>query len=119
MNEKAHYEIGVRNNNGLKALFLRRRIGSLWRVEWENELDASEVILNIRADSLCYNFSYSLPGQEQISIGRGECSYLATEVAGGFTGVYFGMYATGNGKPSQSAAYFKYFDYWALPKEST
>ncbi|UQZ35497.1 glycoside hydrolase family 43 protein [Paenibacillus sp. PK3_47] len=111
MNEKSHYEIGVRKHNGLRRLFLRRRIGSLWKVEWEEELEASEVVLNIRADSLCYSFSYALPGQEQIRIGRGECSYLATEVAGGFTGVYFAMYATGNGRPSQSPAHFDYFEY--------
>lgn len=113
MNEKSHYEIGVRKHNGIRALFLRRRIGSLWKVEWVNELKANEVTLNIRADSLQYTFSYSLSGQEATTIGSGECSYLATEVAGGFTGVYFGMYATGNGKPSQSPAHFEYFEYLA------
>lgn len=114
MNEKAHYEIGVRKYAGLRTLFLRRRIGSLWKVEWENVLDANEVILNIGADSLQYNFSYSLSGQEEIRIGSGECSYLATEVAGGFTGVFFGMYSTGNGKRSQTPAHFEYFDYLAV-----
>ncbi|WNS46087.1 glycoside hydrolase family 43 protein [Paenibacillus sp. MMS20-IR301] len=111
MNEKAHYEIGVRRNSGQRTLFLRRRIGSLVKVEWEKALEASEVILNIRADSRNYSFSYSLAGQEEVTIGSGECSYVATEVAGGFTGVFFGMYATGNGRPSQSPAHFEYFDY--------
>ncbi len=116
MNEKAHYEIAVRRNNGLKTLFLRRRIGSLWKVEWEQELDANEVILNIKANDVQYIFGYSLLGEEEVIIGGGECSYLATEVAGGFTGVYFGMYATGNGKPSESPAHFDYFDYLQLPE---
>ncbi|WP_342565571.1 glycoside hydrolase family 43 protein [Paenibacillus sp. FSL R7-0345] len=111
MNERAHYEIGVRKVNGRRTLFLRRRIGSLWKVEGETELEASEVVLSIRADSLQYVFSYSLAGQEAVRLGSGECSYVATEVAGGFTGVYFGMYATGNGKISQSPAHFDYFDY--------
>ncbi|MNE90913.1 hypothetical protein D3C80_1884650 [compost metagenome] len=69
------------------------------------------MILSIRADSLQYVFSYSLAGQEAVRIGSGECSYVATEVAGGFTGVYLGMYATGNGKISRSPAHFDYFDY--------
>jgi alpha-N-arabinofuranosidase len=34
-------------------------------------------------------------------------------VAGGFTGVYFGLYATGNGQPSAAEAHFDWFDYEA------
>lgn len=36
---------------------------------------------------------------------------LASEVAGGFTGVFIAMYATGNGTRSMSPAYFDWFDY--------
>jgi len=35
-------------------------------------------------------------------------------VAGGFTGVYFALYATGNGKASKSPAFFDWFDYHKL-----
>jgi alpha-N-arabinofuranosidase len=44
-------------------------------------------------------------------LGEGETRYLSTEVAGGFTGVYFAMYATGNGAPCRNAADFDWFDY--------
>jgi alpha-N-arabinofuranosidase len=37
--------------------------------------------------------------------------YLSSEVAGGFTGVYAGLYATGNGQPASTPAHFDWFDY--------
>ena len=37
--------------------------------------------------------------------------YLSSEVAGGFTGVYFGLYATGNGRPVSAPAHFDWWDY--------
>lgn len=36
---------------------------------------------------------------------------LSTDVAGGFVGNTIGMYATSNGKPSETCAYFDYFTY--------
>ena len=36
---------------------------------------------------------------------------LSTETVGGFTGVYIGLYATGNGIPSKSNAVYEWFDY--------
>jgi alpha-N-arabinofuranosidase len=41
----------------------------------------------------------------------GATRYLSTEVAGGFTGVYFGMYATSNGFARTGPADFDWFDY--------
>jgi len=37
--------------------------------------------------------------------------YLSTEVAGTFTGMFFALYATGNGQPSSVPADFDWFDY--------
>ena len=44
-------------------------------------------------------------------LGGGETRYLSTEVAGGFTGVYFGLYATGNGARSTTPAFYDWFEY--------
>jgi xylan 1,4-beta-xylosidase len=46
-------------------------------------------------------------------LGEGETRYLSTEVAGGFTGVYLAMYASGNGKPCLGPADFDWFEYAA------
>jgi len=44
-------------------------------------------------------------------LAKAETRYLASEVAGGFTGVYIGLYATGNGAKASQPAYFDWFRY--------
>ena len=66
--------------------------------------------------SLCrvgedYSFFYALEDEPMKLLAKGETRYLAAETAGGFTGVYFGLYATGNGKSCRPSACFDGFDY--------
>jgi alpha-N-arabinofuranosidase len=44
-------------------------------------------------------------------LATAETRYLSTQVAGGYTGVYFGLYATASGEVSGSKAFFDHFDY--------
>jgi xylan 1,4-beta-xylosidase len=50
-------------------------------------------------------------------MAHGDARYLASELAGGFTGVYFGLYASANGAPTMAPADFDWFEYGpqALP----
>lgn len=111
MNERFHYEIAVGIRDGAKKVFVRRKIGSLWKVESENDYAQDSIILSVQADAKNYTFRYQPPGGELVTIGTGECFLLSTEVAGGFTGGFFGLYATGNGRASTSPAYFDWFEY--------
>lgn len=111
MNERFHYEIALGIRDGVKKVFVRRRIGSLWKVESEQAYGQEGIILSVQADAKNYTFSYQLPGGMSFVLGSGECSLLSTEVAGGFTGVYFGLYATGNGRNTSTPAYFDWFEY--------
>lgn len=111
MNERFHYEIAVTKLESKKCIIFRRRIGSLWKVEYCQEYAPGQVTLEIRANDDTYNFYYAEPGKESVKVGEGECSLLSTEVSGGFTGVFFGLYATGNGRKSGAPAYFDWFDY--------
>ena len=77
----------------------------------EHEYDHEEIILTVHADARNYTFSYQQPGGESTILGSGECSLLSTEVAGGFTGVYFGLYAAGKGQKRITPAYFDWFEY--------
>jgi alpha-N-arabinofuranosidase len=112
MNERFHYEIALGIRDGVKKVFVRRRIGSLWKVESEREYGQEGIILSVQADAKNYTFSYQQPGGGSTILSSGECSVLSTEVAGGFTGVYFGLYATGNGRNSSTPAYFDWFEYY-------
>jgi len=69
------------------------------------------VELAIEADHNHYHFSYSDEKDRNSIITQAETRYLSTEVAGGFTGVFFGVYATGNGKDSSTWAYIDWFEY--------
>jgi alpha-N-arabinofuranosidase len=69
------------------------------------------VVLAIAADEAKYAFSFGPEDGAHETLGEGETRYLSTEVAGGFTGVYFGLYATGNGAPCSQPADFDWFDY--------
>ncbi|WP_462409549.1 glycoside hydrolase family 43 protein [Neobacillus sp. Marseille-QA0830] len=111
MNEKFHYEIALGMSEGVKKVFVRRRIGSLWKVEAEHVYGQNGIILTVHADAKDYTFAYQPPDGEPVILGSGECSLLSTEVAGGFTGVYFGLYASGNGRNIRIPAYFDWFEY--------
>jgi xylan 1,4-beta-xylosidase len=111
MNDRFHYEIAMGIRDGVKKVFVRRRVGSLWKVEIEHEYEQDSINLSVQADAKNYTFSYQSPGRDSITMGTGECSLLSTEVAGGFTGVFFGLYATGNGRRSTAPAYFDWFEY--------
>jgi xylan 1,4-beta-xylosidase len=116
MNETHHYEIFVTLRRGVPMVVVRRRIGSLQAEVAAAELPASETsrwVLSIEADKDKYVFSFGRSEQSLRALAEGETRYLATEVASGFTGVYFAMYATGNGKPCNSPADFDWFDYRA------
>ncbi len=85
-----------------------RCIGSLVAEVAEAPAPCGAVELAIEASAGSYRF-----GLNDICLAEGETKFLSTEVAGGFTGVYFGMYATGNGQRSTAPADFDWFDYKA------
>ncbi|SFE66655.1 alpha-N-arabinofuranosidase [Paenibacillus algorifonticola] len=111
MNERYHYEIALTRLEGTKQVILRRRIGSLWKIEQAAAYNDAQIELSIEADAAQYTFAFSAPGGQPHVLGTGECAMLSKEVAGGFTGVYTGLYATGNGKNSTVPAYFDWFKY--------
>lgn len=113
MNERHHYEIFLTRRSGLPSIVLRRRIGSL-RAEVACQPLSSEdarLVLAIDADKDKYSFSYGPSENDLRLLGEGETRYLSTEVAGGFTGAYFAMYATGGGASCSAPADFDWFEY--------
>lgn len=107
MDEDHHYEIAILREAEVNKVIFRQSIGSLKVIIKEQIYTDKSVILQIKANRLKYIFSFSNEQGETIEIGQGDTRYLSSEVAGGFTGVYFGLYATGNGKNSITNAEFK------------
>jgi len=69
------------------------------------------VILRINATELEYQFSAQLEGKTPEAVATAFTKNLSTEVIGGFTGVFIGMYASGNGENNQNPADFDWFDF--------
>ena len=111
MNERHHYEIAKTLRDGQPTLIVRRQIGSLVAEVAGVTVPAGPLELKISANRDRYQFQYKVQGQEWATLAEGETRYLSTEVAGGFTGVFLGMYASGNGQPSRAPAFFDWFDY--------
>jgi alpha-N-arabinofuranosidase len=122
MNERHHYEIFVTQRSGRPSVVLRRRIGSL-RAEVASRVltpnESSSAVLVIDADRDKYVFSCGRSRNEIEPLGEGETRYLSTEVASGFTGVFFGIYATGNGARCEKAADFDWFEYCRREEAAT
>jgi alpha-N-arabinofuranosidase len=124
MNRHHHYEIALTRLAGETWIIVRRRIGSLAAVVARERVEAGPVTLLVRAEQepdllsqspSLYIFSYALADGHVRELARGEARYLATEVAGGFTGVYFALYATTNGEAGVACADFDWFEYQPRP----
>jgi xylan 1,4-beta-xylosidase len=112
MNENHHYDLYIKKDGESRYVILSYRIGNLKHTETKIALPNGTVQLRITAEREWYSFSYMPAGASAFTdLGKMETRYLSSEVAGGFTGVYLGMFATGNGQPSKTPAYFDWFDY--------
>jgi xylan 1,4-beta-xylosidase len=113
MNEQHHYEQFLTRRNGRACVVLRRRIGSLCAEVACEPLTskAPSCVLVIDAQRDEYVFSQGEDESQLRVLGAAETRYLSTEVAGGFTGVYFGMYATGNDAACAEPADFDWLEY--------
>ncbi len=99
------------NAQGDKEIIMRRRIGSLDAVTRRIPVPRGtasdrELVLSVHADEHWYTFRMVSPESgKNIDIDRAETRYLSTEVAGGFTGVYLGLYGASQ-SPSETAVRF-------------
>lgn len=114
MNEQHHYEIALTRLAGQRTMIVRRRIGDLCAIVAKAPVDAEGVELSIQANADAYTFAYTLPGQSERPLATGRARYLGSEVAGSYTGVYFGVYATSGTHQRRAPADFDWFEYRPL-----
>ncbi len=113
-NASHHYELALGRRGRRRVAFVRRRIGDLTSVVAEEPVAAGPVELTVVADEAKYAFSFRAGRSRPKTLATAATRYLSTEVAGGFTGVYFALYATGNGRRSAVPADFDWFEYRPL-----
>ncbi|OLY94454.1 glycoside hydrolase family 43 protein [Cnuella takakiae] len=74
--------------------------------------NGNKLLLRIKAEGPAYSFYFSEGANNWKPLKEGvDGKFLSTQVAGGFIGVVFGMYATSNGATSTNKASFKSLTY--------
>lgn len=116
-NDKFHYEIGITMRQGKRQAFFRKVIkGKVIEPVQYVDVKPGPVILTVKAEPLSYEFSCRSRDGTQKFACTALTRDLSVEEIGFddgmcFTGVYFGMYATGNGEKSATPADFDWFEY--------
>jgi xylan 1,4-beta-xylosidase len=111
-NDANHFDLGVTLRDGRRQVFFRKVLaGKTVEPVATAEFTSGNVILSVEARPFEYRFFYVLHGRTPAELGAIPTSELSTEKIGGFTGAFFGLYATGNGRPSAVPADFDWFEY--------
>lgn len=111
-NNTHHYDLYLKKQGNSYMVQLAAKIGMLAYVVAEKEVASNKVELEIKGNPFHYKFFFAEPGnREMTELGTLDTRYLSKEVAGGFTGVMIGLYASSNGEPTSAKAYFNWFDY--------
>jgi alpha-N-arabinofuranosidase len=111
-NNTHHYDLLLKKSSRQTAVRLRVRAGSLSYIAAERIVNAHPLLFRIKGNPHHYTFYFADPENgEYIELGKLDTRYLSTEVAGGFTGVMIGLFASSNGKPTKAKAYYDWFDY--------
>ena len=74
-------------------------------------VNTDKVQLRIEGSDNFYTFSYSNDGIKFETLGKAGINLISTETAGGFTGIYLGLFATGNGVKPFTPGAFDWFEY--------
>ena len=67
--------------------------------------------LRIEPKKSVYATSFSIDGKRWMQMLEVDAKFLSTATAGGFVGSVFGLYGTSMGKPSNTKAYYDWFEY--------
>ena len=102
----AHFDIFIKRTDNHNFLCFRKIVGDIAHTETALPLQTSKITIKIRAEPLKYSMYAVINGQE-IYLGQALTRHVSTETHElGFTGVFYVVYASGNGRRSQSRALF-------------
>jgi alpha-N-arabinofuranosidase len=113
LNNGTHFDLLVKQSNGNRVAVGRLRFGSVIHESAEMILKPGPVKLIIKGERSNLSFLCSQGNDIPKEIIKIMSRYLSSETVGGFTGVYVGLYATGNGKACTAIADYDWFRYAA------
>ncbi len=110
MSNNYGYDLAVTRRKGKPYLVLNYRLGLIRHQEKEIPLPESTVCLQMKGDNDSYTYLYSTDGENFQEVGKADTRFLSSETAGGFTGIYLGMFAQSR-QEDGSVADFDWFEY--------
>ena len=110
MNEKHRCDFFLQKGEFFNELCVRRVMDSIHYISNRQDFDGNKLTLIVEATEQAYTYKARVGGSD-ITLGSSETRHLSTEMSGGFTGVYLGLYATANGLNSENFAQFNNFQY--------
>ncbi len=116
-NEANHYDLIITQIGGERRAQLWTRVLARATLVAEQPVAAGAIELLVAAFPDHYEFSYGQDGTPPRLLGSAPTAPLSTESAGGFTGVYFGMFASTASAEPMPPADFDWFEYRALNAE--
>ncbi|MBN1130912.1 MAG: family 43 glycosylhydrolase [Chitinispirillaceae bacterium] len=109
-NDKNHYDLLITLHENKRSVMFRKVLAGTATETTYREIADGDIILCIGATELSYQFSYQEEGETAVHLGTALTKDLSTEVIQGFTGVFIGMYLSGNGRSCANPADFDWFD---------
>ena len=109
-NEDNHYDLVLTGEPGQRRVQLSTRTQGKTTLIAEQRAGDGPVELGIEAFADHYELGFVAGGERRV-LGRAPTAPLSTEAAGGFTGVYIGMFATTAASMPMPPADFDWFEY--------
>ena len=109
----AHYDMVITEQDRKRVLVVKLHFGQTTYESEKVELKDGPVNLRIKGERSTYTFAYSQGNDEYTNIETADAKFLSSETIGSHTGLYVGLYATGNGEISKSNADYNWFEYVA------
>ncbi len=111
VNNGSHFDIMVYSKKGKRYVAVKLQFGQTNYKSKEIEIAPGFVDLRIEGSGPEFVFSCSQNNKEFKIVDKADARFLSTQTVGWFTGIYVGLYATGNGLPAKSKAIYNWFEY--------
>lgn len=111
LNNQTHFDLMVVRKKNKRYVVVNLQFG---RTHYQSEpvlLKEGPVDLRISGQGPLFTFAYAQGNEDFKVVDTADARFLSSETIGWFTGVYVGLYATGNGESCKSPASYDWFQY--------
>ncbi|MCL2841031.1 MAG: glycoside hydrolase family 43 protein [Defluviitaleaceae bacterium] len=102
----AHFDIFISRVDDKLCLSFRKVVGDIIHIENQMPIESDKITIIIHAEPLKYRMG-AIVNHQEIFLGQALTRHVSTEAHElGFTGVFYALYASGNGTKGKSSALF-------------